>query len=146
MKRKLKHYKGRTRHHLIPKIRGGKNGDDNLLLLYAEKHEHWHKIFGNRTLEEIILVLMRIQRMKSRKEERKMIIQCIVCLKIYACYPFKYIGNSKTSSERWDCDTCGKVACLLGNNILPPQHHNIEISSGYCKTCFFNSSRKHKLT
>lgn len=68
-KRKMRHYKSRGNHHLTPKIRGGGGEASNLLLLKTERHEHWHKIFGNRTLKEVILVLIRLKQMKAGKME-----------------------------------------------------------------------------
>jgi len=67
--KKFRHYKDRGRHHLTPKTREGGDEVSNLLLLKTERHEHWHKIFGNRTLEEVILVLIRLKQMKSMKME-----------------------------------------------------------------------------
>jgi hypothetical protein len=57
---------GRNLHHLTPRSRGGKNTDDNLLLIDVEKHEYWHKIFGLKTLEETIALLIRLSKMKGR--------------------------------------------------------------------------------
>lgn len=64
---KAKRYQDRNRHHLTPRSRGGKNTPDNLLLINIEKHVYWHKIFKNKTLEEVIGILTRLQRMKERK-------------------------------------------------------------------------------
>jgi len=65
-KRKGKQAKGDTQHHLTPKSRGGGKSPSNLLRLDIQKHRCWHKIFGNRTLEEVIAELQRIKRMKGR--------------------------------------------------------------------------------
>ena len=63
------------RHHMSPRSRYKKRGfttpwkrdsDENLLTLTAEHHLLLHKLFGNRTLEEIIAVLQRIARAKGR--------------------------------------------------------------------------------
>jgi hypothetical protein len=62
--KKKKHYKRRNYHHLVPKSRGGAYSDSNLLLIKIERHEHWHMIFGNRTLREVIILLIRLERMK----------------------------------------------------------------------------------
>jgi hypothetical protein len=54
------------RHHLIPKSRGGGHQDWNLLRIEYEKHhECWHKLFGNRTIFEVIVLLKRLIRMKN---------------------------------------------------------------------------------
>lgn len=68
MKRK-KRYRGRNYHHLTPKSRKGGYSDSNLLLIYRERHAIWHRIFGNKTLEEVIALLIRLSRMKGRDYE-----------------------------------------------------------------------------
>ena len=60
--------KGRNRHHLKPKSRGGQALDSNLLLIKLQRHVEWHKIFGNLTLDEIIELLIRVQRAKKHQE------------------------------------------------------------------------------
>lgn len=66
MKRKRK-MRRTTRHHLTPKSRNHSNSRPyNLLSLWWEKHQAWHVLFGNRTLEEIIEVLLRVKRFKDR--------------------------------------------------------------------------------
>jgi hypothetical protein len=59
-------YPRRNRHHLFPKNRGGDDTPDNLLLLKTYRHYFWHKLFGRRSLEEVILLLVRIHRAKGR--------------------------------------------------------------------------------
>jgi hypothetical protein len=59
-------YPRRNRHHLFPKNRGGDDTPDNLLLLKTHRHYYWHKLFGRRSLEEVILLLVRIHRAKGR--------------------------------------------------------------------------------
>ena len=64
--RKLgKHKKTRNHHHLIPTSRGGNDIASNLLLLWNDKHEMFHKIFGNLTLTEIINLLIEVRRRKG---------------------------------------------------------------------------------
>lgn len=63
-KKRKKHYPGRNRHHLVPRSRGGKKKLSNLLLMSIDRHDYWHKIFGNKTLDEVIALLQRIRRMK----------------------------------------------------------------------------------
>lgn len=70
MKRRHRRHKRlwrvKTRHHLIPKSRGGTNRPENLLTLnWEEHHQYWHKLFGNRTIEEVIEVLQRIVQIKK---------------------------------------------------------------------------------
>lgn len=43
-----------SRHHLTPRERGGKNRVSNLCRLWWSKHSSLHKLFQNRTLDEII--------------------------------------------------------------------------------------------
>lgn len=61
----MRHRK-RTKHHLTPKSRGGGNEVSNILLLYETKHRIWHEVFHNRTLEEVIELLIRVQHAKRR--------------------------------------------------------------------------------
>lgn len=56
-----------TRHHLIPRSRGGKNEIGNLLLLWDNKHEMRYILFGNHTLNEIINLLIEVKKRKSRQ-------------------------------------------------------------------------------
>lgn len=62
---KNKHW-GRNFHHLTPRSRLGNGMPNNLLLIDIEKHECFHKIFGNRTLEEVIRLLQRLKELKNR--------------------------------------------------------------------------------
>ena len=57
---------GTNRHHLTPKSRHGKATPRNILRIDIQKHQCWHKIFGNQTLEETIAELQRLKRMKGR--------------------------------------------------------------------------------
>jgi hypothetical protein len=60
-------YPMRSKHHLTPKSRGGeKRNPSNIILLRVERHEAMHYLFGNKTLEEIIQLLLRVHRMKGR--------------------------------------------------------------------------------
>ena len=61
----------RNHHHLIPRCRGGSDSPDNILLIKAERHDLWHKIFGVRTLDEVIELLIRLKRMKEKERRRK---------------------------------------------------------------------------
>jgi hypothetical protein len=66
-KKKQKRYlKGRNHHHMTPVSRSGPAIPSNLLLIDIEKHNLLHKIFGNRTWEEIIAVMVRVSEMKKR--------------------------------------------------------------------------------
>jgi len=57
--------RGRNKHHLMPKSRGGVAKPFNLLLIDIEKHRCWHKMFGLRNLNEVIELLLRIRRFKQ---------------------------------------------------------------------------------
>ena len=67
---KKKHRSGLSRHHLRPRSRKGKSTPDNLLTLRIETHELWHRMFQNRTISEVILLLARIQRAKEHQKVR----------------------------------------------------------------------------
>jgi hypothetical protein len=59
--------KVRNRHHIKPKSRGGQKIESNLLLMDIKKHNAWHLLFGNMTLNEIILFLTRIRDAKRNQ-------------------------------------------------------------------------------
>ena len=61
----------RNRHHLTPKSRGGEKTDSNLLLIDMERHNAWHKLWGNRTLDEVIELLIRVKHAKESKRFRE---------------------------------------------------------------------------
>lgn len=54
----------RNRHHLIPRSRGGDDSAENLLMIRADRHELWHQLWGNRTIEEVLYLLRRTIRLK----------------------------------------------------------------------------------
>lgn len=55
-----------TRHHMTPVSRGGSDKPSNLVWLGWNKHDLLHKLFGNKTLEQSIEVLIRVHRAKAR--------------------------------------------------------------------------------
>lgn len=62
---------GQNRHHLVPKTRmeqGCKPLPDNILWMYVERHEAWHLLFGTRTLSEVIDLLIRLEKIKTRRK------------------------------------------------------------------------------
>lgn len=65
----VKRYKGRNYHHFKPVSRGGDDSKENLLLLKIDRHECWHKLFKNQTLNEVIQILLRIKRIREVKNE-----------------------------------------------------------------------------
>ena len=56
-----------NKHHLTNRCRGGKNTAANLLQLDINRHKSWHLLFGNNSLEEIILILQRLKFIKEKK-------------------------------------------------------------------------------
>jgi hypothetical protein len=56
----------RNRHHILPKNRGGGNEPENILLLKVNRHDAYHYLFGDRTIEEAIALLLRVHRAKGR--------------------------------------------------------------------------------
>ena len=65
--KKLKRVKGQSEHHILPRSRGGSSNPSNLLRLNIEKHECWHKLFGLRTIREVIELLKRIEEVKNER-------------------------------------------------------------------------------
>jgi len=54
-----------NKHHLRPKSRGGSKVQSNLILIDMERHNAWHILWGNRTLDEIIELLIRLREIKK---------------------------------------------------------------------------------
>jgi|ERR1044071_288763 hypothetical protein len=59
-------YPMRNRHHILPRSRDGGNERENIILLRVERHESWHLLFSDRTIEEVIELLIRVHRIKGR--------------------------------------------------------------------------------
>lgn len=55
----------RTKHHLLPRSRGGTSSPENILVLWNNRHEAYHEFFGNATISEAIAILYRIKRAKK---------------------------------------------------------------------------------
>jgi hypothetical protein len=64
------HRKGQNRHHLTPKSRGGQSTDSNLLWIKIERHQYWHKVFGNLTLDEVIKLLQKLKELKDAQKNK----------------------------------------------------------------------------
>lgn len=63
-----KHLARRNYHHFLrPRSRGGKETVNNMLLIDIEKHEAWHRLWGNRTADEILALLERVVRAKEHQ-------------------------------------------------------------------------------
>lgn len=56
--------KWRNHHHMVPRSRQGLDNTRNLLLIHGDNHIWWHKVFGNRTFDEVINLLIRVRRAK----------------------------------------------------------------------------------
>ena len=61
--RKRKKY--RIHHHIVNRCNGGRNTNDNLLLLWKKKEVLFHQLFGDRDIYEVIELLYRVQRAKE---------------------------------------------------------------------------------
>jgi hypothetical protein len=57
-------------HHIIPKSRGGKRVEENLLRIDTGRHAAWHLLFGDLTLKEAAAVLLRVAKMKESSSKR----------------------------------------------------------------------------
>jgi hypothetical protein len=66
----MKRLKKINRHHLTPKSRGGKNDDWNIAMFYIERHQYWHKVFGNLDLNQVIELLIRFKRFKDYQKSK----------------------------------------------------------------------------
>jgi len=71
-KRKKKKYSGRNYHHIVPKSRilpckRTRAKLQELLLMKIDRHDYWHRIFGDMTLDEVVELLTRLQRSKGKK-------------------------------------------------------------------------------
>lgn len=56
---------GMNRHHWLNKCQGGEWTVDNISYLHVERHDWWHRVFGNLSLDEAIAVLTRLRQIKS---------------------------------------------------------------------------------
>lgn len=71
-KRQIRKELGHDRHHLVPRSRlkqGVPPLPDNLLWIEIERHRGWHMLWGNRTLDEVLELLQRLKRAKSRTRQ-----------------------------------------------------------------------------
>ena len=90
-------YTAKNKHHLTPRSRGGDESEENLFLLKLDRHFYWHKLFGNKTLEEVISLLQRVHRAKGRcpYAKARSPTQCRV-LGAGGCHQIKdHTGNSR---------------------------------------------------
>jgi len=54
-----KRKKRTSRHHVIPRSRGGTNKLENMAKIDKRKHEYYHALFNNRTPPEIVNLLVK---------------------------------------------------------------------------------------
>ena len=57
----------RTRHHIVNKTNGGDARISNILIIYRDKHDVWHRLFRNLDLRQAARLLLRVARMKERQ-------------------------------------------------------------------------------
>ncbi len=66
-----------TEHHLVPRSRGGSNHPENIVLLPWKMHKAYHKIFGNKTIDEAVTYLDQF-----KEQELNVYIMYIIILKL----------------------------------------------------------------
>ena len=55
-----------TRHHSYPKSRFGEaNRHQPIIMLHWDTHQKWHALWGNRSIEEVFLLLLRLMELKG---------------------------------------------------------------------------------
>ncbi len=59
-----------TKHHIIPRSRGGNGNGDNILKITRRFHEAWHIVFGNMTPEEAIRFIEIIFSIEGKKRKK----------------------------------------------------------------------------
>ena len=65
---KFKHRAGWSdKHHLRPKSRGGSDRRYNKITLDAYRHDAYHLLFGNLSLDEVIELLTRLRDKKANQ-------------------------------------------------------------------------------
>jgi len=63
-------------HHLVPESRGGNKSPSNMLMISVWKHDCWHELFKNRTINEIIIFIDRTPALSEKyPEEWKMVFR-----------------------------------------------------------------------
>jgi len=109
-------YTARNKHHLTPRSRGGDESEENLFLLKLDRHFYWHKLFGNKTLEEVISFLQRVHRAKGRCPYAKAyrFAQCWV-LGAESCHQVDtYTGNGGRPLQVYGSAKSGSGKKFLG--------------------------------
>jgi len=103
MKRKRKERR-QTRHHLTAKSNQGNNHKSNIILMWRNRHSYFHSLFGNRSLEEIINVLLRLKKFKDQQGRGKHgnVVEMTVMLQ-------ECIDNGYKLPQGWAGDYRGKL-------------------------------------
>ena len=61
------HKRGRNYHHIINRKDGGESTRENLLFIKEDRHREWHTLFGDKTIDEVIALLIRLSLAKKYK-------------------------------------------------------------------------------
>ena len=56
-----------SKHHIYNRSKGGTKTEDNVLRIYRDKHDVWHKLFKDLTLRQAAALLLRVARLKERR-------------------------------------------------------------------------------
>ena len=56
----------RTKHHLVPRSKGGGDDPGNIMMMDEKLHHAWHVLFGNQTIGQIIRMLLGIYYAKGK--------------------------------------------------------------------------------
>lgn len=62
-----------TSHHLTPRSRCGNDHGENLMRLWNNRHELWHMIFRNKTLEEVVVLFYMLEDLFGDRTPTEMI-------------------------------------------------------------------------
>src|SRR6185503_14737711 len=104
-------FPNRNRHHIKPVSRfkeegaATDNSDSNLLLLRLKRHHAWHMLFGDKTLEEAIALLLRLHRAKGGCVG--LITRCL--LEAQHDSQWESVCNART--ETWDAPEKSRTTC-----------------------------------
>lgn len=58
--RRIRIRNGQSRHHRLPRSRGGGDDPDNISVVSKKLHEKYHGLFGNATAEEIVEIMNKV--------------------------------------------------------------------------------------
>lgn len=66
-KRRERHRRYMSRHHIRNRVDGGPTTPDNLIVLRRDRHDQWHKLFHNLTFREAAALLLRAAEMVEKR-------------------------------------------------------------------------------